>query len=370
MRARNLPRFLASLVVSMSVVVGVAAPVSADPIADKKAQAARLAAKIAKLKTQAEMLAEQYNKARYELGLLDKELVVAESQVQTRTNESQGLRAEISRVAVRSYVYGAGDTGPLTGVLVDQDTPREAYLATIVGNITDVVDQVNAARDDAAKVQAIVADKKARKAKLIDQTEKSRIAAEKATKQFQGELEKAKGELKDLVIAEQVRKKKAEDEAAARAYAAKVAQERLVRERAARTRDGPSARLTPAVPEAPASSPAAARAVAAARSQLGVAYVWAAASPGQAFDCSGLTMWAWGTVGVGMGHWTVSQWNDFPHVPFGKEQPGDLVFFGNPPHHMGIYVGNGQMIHAPYTGTVVQYGNAFGGDYIGASRPG
>jgi peptidoglycan DL-endopeptidase CwlO len=370
MRARTLPDLLATVVLTMGLVAGVAAPASADAVSDKKAEAARIATKIEKLQTQAELLAEQYNKARYDLGVLEKELAVAEAQVASRTTESQGLRAEISRVAVRSYVYGAGDSGPLTGVLVDQDTPREAYLATIVGDITDTVDQVNAARDDAARIQKIVADKKARKAKLIDQTEKSRLAAAKATKLAETELVNAKGELKDLIIAEQVRKKKAEDEAAARAYAAKVAQEKLVRERAARTPDGPKARLTPAVPEAPASSPATARVIAAARSQLGVPYVWAAASPGQAFDCSGLTLWAWGTVGVGMGHWTVSQYADFPHVPFGKEQPGDLVFFGSPPHHVGIYVGNGQMIHAPYTGTVVQYGNAFGGDYIGAVRPG
>jgi peptidoglycan DL-endopeptidase CwlO len=366
MRARNLLHLLATSVVTLLVA---APPVAADPIANKQAEANRLVAKIEKLMKSAEQLSEQYNKARYELGLLDKDLTAAQVQVTAHDVEAQALSDRISLVAVRSYVYGASDTGPLAGVLVDADTPREAYLAALVGDVSDVVDQVRAARDDASKVEKAIADKKARKAKLIDQTEKSRLAAEKAAKELEVTLAKTKGELKDLVKAEQIRKQKAAEEAAKQAYLAKVAQEKLVRERAARAPDGPKARLTPAVAEVPASSPAAARAVAAARSQLGVPYVWAAASPGQAFDCSGLTMWAWGTVGVSMGHWTVSQYNDFPHVPFGQEQPGDLVFFGNPPHHMGIYVGNGQMIHAPYTGTVVQYGSAFGGEYIGASRP-
>jgi peptidoglycan DL-endopeptidase CwlO len=367
MRARTFPRLLATTIVALLVA---APPVGADPISDKKAEASRLAAKIDKLMKSAELLAEQYNKARYELGLLEKDLASAEQQVQTRDAEAVALADRVSAVAVRSYIYGGTDTGPLAGILVDNDTPREAYLASLVGDVTDVVDQVRAARDDAAKVQKAVADKKARKDKLITQTEKNRLAAEKGAKELQVTLDKTKGELKELVKAEQIRKQKAEEEAARQAYLAKVAQEKLVRERAARAPGGRTARLTPTVAEAPAASPAAARVVAAARSQLGVPYVWAAASPGQAFDCSGLTLWAWGTVGVSMGHWTVAQWNAFPRVPFGQEQPGDLVMFGNPPHHVGIYVGNGQMIHAPYTGTVVQYGNAFGGDYVGAVRPG
>ena len=79
----------------------------------------------------------------------------------------------------------------------------------------------------------------------------------------------------------------------------------------------------------------------AALSQLGVPYVFAAASPGRAFDCSGLTLWAWGQAGVSLPHFAASQYAMLPHVPLDQLQPGDLVFFYSDLHHVGIYIGNG-----------------------------
>lgn len=367
MRARILPRLLPLVVAA--VLVG-APPVGADPIADLQAEAARLNQQIAKQRETAAVMAERFNQARYELSIIEKDLGATEAKVAALDTEAVRLSDQISGVAIRAYVYGSNDSGALGTVLTADSTQREAYLASLVGDVTDVVDRVRAFRDDSAKQQEELEAKKARKDNLIAETEKRRVAAEKAAKQLEASLAKTKGELAEAVEADRIRREREAAEAAQRAYEARVAQERIVRERAARAPQGRTARLTPSVPEAPAPSSAAARAVAAARSQLGVPYVWAAENPGRSFDCSGLTKYAWGTVGVYMGHWTVAQQNQFPRVPFGQEQPGDLVMFGSPPHHVGIYVGNGQMIHAPYTGTVVQYGNAFGGSYVGAVRPG
>ena len=125
-------------------------------------------------------------------------------------------------------------------------------------------------------------------------------------------------------------------------------------------------------------------AIAFAESQIGVWYRWAGAGevgptvtstgiqklPG--YDCSGLTMEAYAAVGISLAHYTGAQWDEGLHVSQAQLQPGDLVFFAtntNDPstiHHVGIYIGNGQMVDAPATGEQIGIHNAFRSDYIGA----
>lgn len=85
---------------------------------------------------------------------------------------------------------------------------------------------------------------------------------------------------------------------------------------------------------------------------LGVPYAWGGASP-SGFDCSGLVSYVYAQLGVSLPHYTVAQWNATISIPTAELQPGDLVFFDGL-GHVGIYVGGGQFIHAPHTGTVVQ----------------
>ena len=97
-------------------------------------------------------------------------------------------------------------------------------------------------------------------------------------------------------------------------------------------------------------------------------YVWGAAGP-SAFDCSGLVLWAYAQVGISLPHYTGDQWNQGEHVSRSQLQPGDLVFFGSPIHHVGMFVGNGTMIEAPYTGVDVRYHSIYRPDFAGAARP-
>jgi cell wall-associated NlpC family hydrolase len=102
---------------------------------------------------------------------------------------------------------------------------------------------------------------------------------------------------------------------------------------------------------------------------LGVPYVWGGSSP-SGFDCSGFVMYVYAQVGVSLPHYTGAQWNVGVPVSRSDLQPGDLVFFDGL-GHVGIYIGGGQFIHAPHTGTVVQISSLSGwyaDTYVGARR--
>ncbi|MGH9102276.1 MAG: C40 family peptidase, partial [Acidimicrobiales bacterium] len=128
----------------------------------------------------------------------------------------------------------------------------------------------------------------------------------------------------------------------------------------------------PAQGPPPAGGSAQQTAVAWARQELGRPYVWAGSGP-DVFDCSGLVMYVYSQAGVSFPHSAQLQYDDTSRVSSGELIPGDLVFFGGGPSgvsHVGIYVGGGQMIHAPYTGTVVQYSGIYWPDLVGFGRVG
>lgn len=112
---------------------------------------------------------------------------------------------------------------------------------------------------------------------------------------------------------------------------------------------------------ATAGTSAAAAAVAFAKDQLGEPYVWAATGPGS-WDCSGLTMKSWLSAGERLPRTAQSQYDATTHIAIADLRPGDLVFYGTTSssiYHVGMYVGNGTMIHAPRTGDVVKYSSIY-----------
>lgn len=105
----------------------------------------------------------------------------------------------------------------------------------------------------------------------------------------------------------------------------------------------------------PAVLPAGKRAIAVKKAcaMIGRPYVWGANGP-STFDCSGLTQYAWAAAGVSLAHYTGDQYKETSYVSRSAMQPGDLVFFYGDRHHVGIYVGNGLMVHAPHSGDRVR----------------
>jgi cell wall-associated NlpC family hydrolase len=117
----------------------------------------------------------------------------------------------------------------------------------------------------------------------------------------------------------------------------------------------------------PAASEAAQVAVDTALAQLGDPYVWAAGGP-NAFDCSGLTQYAYAAAGVRLPHSSAAQSRMGTAVPRSELQPGDLVFFRSPVSHVGMYIGGGRMVHAATFGVPVQVTSVDMAGYAGARR--
>ena len=127
------------------------------------------------------------------------------------------------------------------------------------------------------------------------------------------------------------------------------------------------------LPPPPAASGVAGAAIAFAESKLGLPYQWGGTGP--LYDCSGLTQAAYAAAGVRLRRTSREQFWDGPRVALAELQPGDLVFFADDItdpgtiHHLGLYVGDGRMIEAARTGTVIRYASIDRPGYIGAIRP-
>ncbi|MEO7943002.1 MAG: NlpC/P60 family protein, partial [Marmoricola sp.] len=125
----------------------------------------------------------------------------------------------------------------------------------------------------------------------------------------------------------------------------------------------PSLAPPPVANPAPNQAVAVQRAIAYAKAQLGKPYQWAAHGP-TTFDCSGLTMMAWGRGGKSLPHYSVAQFYQSTRVLMSDARPGDLLFFssnGSPSgiHHVALYLGGGQFIEAPHTGANVRYNSIY-----------
>jgi cell wall-associated NlpC family hydrolase len=151
--------------------------------------------------------------------------------------------------------------------------------------------------------------------------------------------------------------------------------ERLEQERARRERQQQGGGGTTSTAETISQTPApaaasgnAATAVQFALAQIGKPYSWGGSGP-DAYDCSGLTSAAWAAAGVYLPHNSGMQYSATSRVSRDALQPGDLLFYGSPIHHVGLYIGNGQMVDAPRTGYTVRVTSIDRSNYVGAGRP-
>jgi cell wall-associated NlpC family hydrolase/outer membrane murein-binding lipoprotein Lpp len=321
-----------------------------------RAKAARVQAAIDRMNARVERLVEDYNEVREALARTRVEQARTREQVLEARRRLRVARRQLGKRLWTIYTGGAPST---LGQLLGADSIHQALVTTkyqeeVVGADRAAVDRVERLR---RQVEALAA-------KLADQAERQqRLQARLAAKRRQIEARLSAQRRYHQRLTRQVRRVVAEERRRQEALRRRALLRRLAAARAAR-----------AATRAGAPSGAAGRAVAFARSQLGKPYVWGAAGP-SAYDCSGLVMAAYRRAGVWLPRVSREQWNAGPHVGLGGLAPGDLVFFaynvGSPStiHHVGMYVGGGAMVEAPYSGARVRIASIGRRDYIGAVRP-
>lgn len=312
----------------------VAAPTSAKPDIDT------VQTRVDRLYRQAEQASERYNDARLSMRQARSRLRALDSDVVRQQAKVETVREQVAASVVAQY-QGQALTST-TQVLLSDDPDDFIDRLTTVSAYDDQRTQMMA--DFAVQAKRLEMRQSASAAELarIAATER-RLGTEKA------EIDTRAAEAKKLLG-------QLEERAAARASRA-----------GARSAQAGAA-STAGTTSAPASGRAAA-AVRYAMAQIGSAYVYGAAGP-SAFDCSGLTMMAWAQAGVGLPHSSSAQMGSGRPVSQSELQPGDLVFYYSPVSHVGIYIGNGQIVNALNPGAGVRISGVNDMPYSGAVRPG
>ena len=371
--------FVAGALLLALIPVGTARHAHADPIDDKRTQAKALEEAIDANGTRIDALSEQYNGAQYHLEQAQVAIADAQQKLDATKAEVERLEALINERGAALY-RGVGQAGPVSlDVSSKNDVIKQSkYSSLATEQDNKLVKELHRAEVALRQQQADAEQAQSDAEHEKDRIKKAESGLEAANARQEELLAQVTGEIAQLV---------AEAEAQKEAAALAAAQQRYVDAAAAApaapapspptgtgssTSRGSSGGSGPApAPSAnvPVNGGGAATAIAYARSQLGKPYCYAGAGPA-CFDCSGLTMRAWGAAGVSMPHYSGAQYSMFPHVPLNAMQPGDLVFWGpGGSEHVGLYIGGGQMIAAPSTGDVVKI-QAVWGSPVGAARPG
>ena len=399
---RRLMVILVTGALALSSTAIVADRVGADEIADKQAQAEQISAKLSDLDTTMESLGEEYNQARVQLDQVQVDIDAAAKRVDAANRELAARQVELDNYAVAAYMSG-GSTDMVEVFLTGQgdEVGRQVeYLKVASENRRKIIDEVRTARAAAdAELDQLHASKAQAEA-LRDELDQKKADTEKASNQQQALLASVNGELLQLVQDAQARQALQADEAVKARLLGTTGDgtaQPVVdpttgpsdpadpsSPTTTRPSSPPSTTVSPTSPpttvkpvppptppppgKPPAPIPAAAKAVELARTQLGVPYLWAGSDPEDGFDCSGLIMWAYAGAGKSLPHSSQLMANVTRHIAFTDLQPGDLLFYGAPIHHVGMYVGNGQMIEAPHAGADVRLASIWRSDLVLAGR--
>ncbi|GGV39420.1 hypothetical protein GCM10010277_27160 [Streptomyces longisporoflavus] len=279
-------------------------------------------AKVDRLFEQAEKATEAYNKADERADTLREQVGRAKDSVARGQERINTMRGALGSLAGAQYRSGGID--PSLALLLSSDP--DGFLDKAAA-----LDRISARQagelTDLQKAQRSLSQERTEAGRKLLALEKSRATVARHKRSVEHKLAEARRLLNSL-----------------------PSRDRDAYDRASRSeREG----MPDPGGAAPSSSRAAA-AIAAARSAVGKPYVWGANGP-SGFDCSGLTQWSYAQAGVGLPRTSQAQRYAGKQVPLSQAQPGDLVAYRDDASHIGMYMGNGQVVHAPYPGASVRY---------------
>jgi cell wall-associated NlpC family hydrolase len=337
-RLGSRPGVVGALVAMLLTLVAFAVVPATTATADPRLSPAAARRELDRIDAQVDAAVEAYNEARIDLTAAQRNAAAVQARVARAEAALNVLRRRMGGFASAAYQSGGVDR------MVALMTTAEP--ATFLDQAA-ALDQI--ARDQAGQMRELKAA--ARKLKVQQDAAKAAVAQTQAVER---RLDAAKRDIEAKLSRQQALLDMVESRAARAARLAALERARRASRGSGRTYNGPA-------------SGRAKIAVAEAYRQLGKPYRYGAAGP-NSFDCSGLTMWVWAKAGVSLPHSSRAQYGEGRHVSRGELMPGDLVFFGSPIHHVGIYVGGGQYIAAPHTGDVVGFRSLGRSDYAGAVR--
>ncbi|MFF4956636.1 C40 family peptidase [Streptomyces sp. NPDC001222] len=349
----------------------------AAPSADGRPSIEEVEKKVDDLYRQAESATEKYDAAKERSTEQRRHVDRLLDDVAQRTQKLNDAREELGSFAAAQY--RTGEAAPDTATFLLADNPQDYFdqtqlMSRLTGRQKEAIDQY-------ATAQAATMKKRQEATDSLRTLDESQTALRTAKTDVQNKLSAARRLLSDLNAQEKARlaalEKKKQEEAQRRAEALarqQAAQQRAAELKAAQQQSSSSTSSgsTGSSTAAPSSGSTATdsayatkadKALAFARAQIGKPYVWGATGPGS-YDCSGLTQAAWKAAGVALPRTTYDQVNVGTTVPLADARPGDLIFFYDDISHVGVYIGNGMMIHAPKPGAYVREESVY---YGGAS---
>jgi cell wall-associated NlpC family hydrolase len=348
----------------------------AQRIARLRAEAVKVQHTIDRMNAQIETVVERYNANQEALkATVDRQRATARRLDAARAQLAQAQSVLDQRIRA-IYI-----DGPVTrlGQLLEVQTINDAvvmahYQQSVTDADTLAIARVEQGKQKLTSVASSLAVQQRQQEAIQRQLGSQRRDIQRRLAKQRAYLDRLSGEVKQAVEAEQRRQEELRRQALARKLAAeraarlKAAQEAAAQQQAQQSNPAPTS-TTSTTPTS-----AAAQAVAFARAQIGKPYQWGATGP-DAYDCSGLTMSAYASAGVSIPRTSSAQWTIGTHIgSMADLVAGDLVFYASGSsastiHHVGLYIGDGLMIEAPYTGAYVRTASINRSDYFGATRP-
>jgi cell wall-associated NlpC family hydrolase len=305
----------------------------AGDLASKSQQAAQITQEMNALDQQMAVAAEAYNRVKVDLDAITVKVEATQKRLYDIRQSLKKRRDILNQRA--ATMYKDGRTSMLEVLLRTKDfgdfLEQADYISRVAQNDANLIERIKTTRDSVELLDRDLNEQRRQQQGLVAQSEAKKTEIEMALGQRQALLNSVNQDIQNM-LAQQMSAQRANDDALS-----KQAQEVLT--------TAPEGGLPKT-----------------AMRYLGVVYHWSGAGPGLCptgehricFDCSGLTMYVYKLFGIDLPHNAAMQFNRGIKIPLAQARPGDCVYFGSPPHHCGVYLGNDMFIHAPQTGDVVK----------------